>query len=209
MGAVQESLNSIRTAASRLNQLTDAAQDVVARVEAFLNDECSLRIPAEVLVLTGAPGVDAGEGGALTQECVMLAYCRIAGEYRLAVRIDEIRVDEEGAYERTIRQESMPWAAAPRDLKLKSFEKLPELLTEIAKEIARAVARTEATADAAKQVLAAPRVESPGHRAAPAQRPADDAGADAAPAPAAHKRSASVVEAWEDAGRCVGRLRPS
>lgn len=66
---LKAAIATIRELAPQLNDATDNANRVVAEVEAFLADECSLGLPVRIAI----------------NDIEWLAYCRVDGKFRIAV----------------------------------------------------------------------------------------------------------------------------
>jgi hypothetical protein len=102
----------LQQSAAALNQISDTAAKTVKEVEGFL-ETCSIGVPAYVMFADGPSDDDHG----------YLAYVRVGNRFRIAVSFGE---DPDREYVRA-------WSDCPRDIKLDSFAKLPELLAHIAK----------------------------------------------------------------------------
>lgn len=162
---LSESLKSLRSTSAKLNAATDAAKDVVARVEKFLNDECSLGLPVEVYVggdPASAPASieqDDDRPRVFTND-TYLCYCRVGGSFRIAIRQDlseDVSAATGIANDWTTVSPGDPeaWASAPRDLKLRTVPKLTKLLEQIVAKANETVTSTEQAVETAKKVLAA------------------------------------------------------
>jgi len=116
------SLWKLRDSAAQLNQLTDQANNTVKEVENFLNRECSVGVQASVRVQE-SPLVDQ-EGEPVGTSVQFLEYRRVGGTYRIAVVWG---TDLDPGDERV-----KAWSDCPRDEKLETIEKLPELIEAIA-----------------------------------------------------------------------------
>lgn len=139
--SLNQSIDRIRTWSPRLNKITDEAAAVVARVEGFLNAECSVGIPA--YVVHGEPNGRPAAGH------IELCYCRVQGKYRIAVRGHYCGTDD------MIDERTRPWASCPRDVKLRTIADLPKLLETIAGNITSATDQTREAIEAVNQVLEA------------------------------------------------------
>jgi hypothetical protein len=131
-----KSLASIRSLASRLNELTEQANHTIRTIESFL-DECSVGITTYVSVETPNPQSPAG---------LYLGYLRVKGRYRIAV----VESDDMGE-DTAVR----PWSDCTRDEKVKTFEKLPDLLNSLTKNLTSKIKATETTTQAVAQALKA------------------------------------------------------
>jgi hypothetical protein len=123
----------LRTSAQRLNFVTDTAAQLVKDVETFL-EESGVGIYASVLIhYLGHPD-DEPDGW------VNLDYRRLAGG-KFRISVVRVRNGGEGP---DIEEECRAWSECNREEKLKSFEKLPELMVALAKEVENRTARAEA-----------------------------------------------------------------
>ena len=118
--SLSKSLNKLRHSSKRLNQLTDQANQTIREVETFL-DECSLGITGSVLV-----GREKEING--DNYLTYLEYRRVGSRYRIAIvdRVSSLNDDFEPS-----EQNVKPWSDAPRDEKLETIKKLPDLLKEM------------------------------------------------------------------------------
>ncbi len=140
---LKKAVRALREVSPKLNEATNAANDVVEQVEKFLNDECSIGLPCWILAEKVAP-----EDGPTGQH-LWLGYDRINGKFRIAV---------EQLVEHGDRQESLgpqPWASCPRDVKLTTLHKLPKLLDTIAEEAHKMAEKNDATVEAVQEILGA------------------------------------------------------
>lgn len=149
---LRKSINRIRELTPSLNQATNDAMRIVEAVEQFLNEECSVGVPAEV-AFHGGDVVSSDDGP--VDEQFTLVYERIDGRYRIGVAICYYNCDDEGERESLRKRDVTPWGSCDRAMKFASFRKLPTLLETIAKDVERAMARVVETADAAREVLQA------------------------------------------------------
>lgn len=104
-------------------------------VEQFLNTECSIGIEASV-------SDDSSENSTNYER---LEYTRLGQRFRIAV----VRRNENG------NEEYTPWSDCPRDVKLRSFSKLPELLASIAEKVQAELAIAETAEAAVEKIYAA------------------------------------------------------
>ena len=126
---LRESIELIRHHATGLNEVTDDAQAIVARVEKFLN-ECSIGLAADV-------EFDEVDAGPKTSRCRCLSYARVDGKYRIAVTTHLFLDHGEPQLNRYWSDPDNPpksWGSCRRETKLASFKVLPELLTTIAEQ---------------------------------------------------------------------------
>lgn len=148
---LKKSIESLRSISPSLNAATDEATRVVAMVEKFLNEECSIGLPAETCV-------DSINLTSKASRITWLEYRRVDGKFCVAVvtGVQTEFSDDYGHPDSAWKEEEVVrWASAPRDLKLKSFEKLPKLLERIAAAAGEAASKTAAAADTVGKLLAA------------------------------------------------------
>jgi hypothetical protein len=127
MSMLRNSVTQLRKLAPSLHDTSDKAARIVLEIEDLLTRELGIDIEAEVSV---------GDG------FVQLAYCRISGKYRIAVKRFEPGEKDEYTWE---EMERVSWAEAPRHLKLESFPRLPRLLEEIVRKVERMSQEVEKT----------------------------------------------------------------
>ena len=154
----KQSIERLRTLSPQLNESTDEANRVVAMVETFLNDECSIGLPAEVVVCKVTKRIETPSDNRYEDpktttavEYTTLNYERVDGTFRIAV---EVGLSHEGGDE--WEQTSLtPWASCPRSVKLATFPKLGDLLTEICESTEKAIEQTTETSKAVEEILGA------------------------------------------------------
>ena len=113
----KDPVDQLRRNADSLNQLTDAAAQMVAKLEEFLATKCSVGIDAQV------PFRSWEDPNTCVEGADSLAYRRVGGAFRIAVH------SWSSAYE---DDESIkPWAECARDEKIDSIEALPDLIRKI------------------------------------------------------------------------------
>jgi hypothetical protein len=116
-------LEALRESSEKLNELTNKAQETVRTVEQYLAD-CSI----------GISTVNVDEEGQRQR----LGYYRHAGVFRIMV----------------VTQTKMtPWSDTPRDVRLSTIVKLPELLEAILKAVDDRVATAKVAVDSVKNFL--------------------------------------------------------
>jgi hypothetical protein len=144
-------VGELRQVSSQLNQATDDAAKMVAEVETFLNNECSVGVPASVEFAED-------RSVAATPIKRYLSYARVNGKFRIAITSVAFVVDEDGD---DVQKELEPiaWPSAPRDYKLASIAVMPELLKAIVSEAAMKIEKASGAVDAVSEVLSALRTE--------------------------------------------------
>jgi hypothetical protein len=131
---LSKQLRELQKSTDDLNGLTDKANEVVRRTEAFLTEKCRVGKGAAV----EAPSVheDNDDPNAPMWE-TYLEYGRYKGDFRILVTHV---VDGDP-------QETKPWAECSRDLKLKTLDALPKLIGELHKKVREQVADVQAKVD--------------------------------------------------------------
>lgn len=153
---VTTAIEQIRELSPKLNAATDEAAETIRLVNEFLA-EASIGLPCEIVAESNAVDEDEDEdngGGGRAFVYTSLAYDRLFGEYRILVRIERV-TDGAGLpnYGKILSEQD--WQSCPRDLKLKTFEKLPELLEKIAEKAKESIEATSATAATVRKITAA------------------------------------------------------
>ncbi|MEW6330816.1 MAG: hypothetical protein AB1560_05075 [Pseudomonadota bacterium] len=120
---LSSSLEALRSTASRLNTLTNQANESVRLVEQFLSQECSIGIYAFVLVREISPDLS-----------LYLEYRKVGTRFRIAV----VEGDPIGEQERIT-----PWSDCNRDTKLETITKLPELINTITQKLNEEIEKAE------------------------------------------------------------------
>jgi hypothetical protein len=123
-------LAALRGISPRLNAVTDQVSEIVKSVETTLVEDLSIGTEAKVL-FHSEPGAEAGT----SLQCY-LAFGRVGSAgYRLHVLTFVVRetMDEKGAVttSETLKAEQTLWPSCSRELKLRAFERLPDLLDAI------------------------------------------------------------------------------
>lgn len=144
---VCKSINQIRELSPKLNRATDKANEIVARVETFLNEECSIGIPALVLIDWEAVSTNA-------KRRKWLVYERIDGKFRIGVETDLVE-NAERANEQVTREDLVDWSSCSRALKLEAFGRLPTLLRQIVEEVTRVTETTTGVAETVDEIVVA------------------------------------------------------
>ena len=134
-----DAVQSLRSISPRLNAITDRANETVRDVEQFLNDECSIGLPA-FTVISFDNGDEEDYAG------TYLGYVRVGPKYRIAVAT----LDNASNI-----QSVKPWTDCSREEKLESFGKLPDLLARIAERAEEQIQTAEKAAKTVADTLAA------------------------------------------------------
>jgi hypothetical protein len=135
--------------APQLNRLADEAARAVREIERLLADDLGSSVPAEVLVHTSRKFPD-------VEEHTSLAYRRVGGKFRIAVVRERCTdfVNQENFADRAWKTLSeTPWLECPRDEKLMTFPKVPELLDEIAANVEQSIAAIHVARPAVEAAL--------------------------------------------------------
>ena len=133
----------LRELAPRLNAATDQASRLVAMVEKFLVEELRIGVSAEVAYEEAPAGTDDDDRALRTRHS--LAFGRGGGSFRIHVLRETIAEGDEASARTVVGQERILWPSCPREMKLKAFEKLPELLDRIIAEAERLAGASDAT----------------------------------------------------------------
>jgi hypothetical protein len=127
---LKKRLAALRGISPRLNAVTDQVSEIVRSVETTLVEE--LRIGTEAKVLFHSePGAEAG-----TSLQTYLAFGRVGSAgHRVHILTLVVRdiVEDRGtaATSETLKAEQTLWPSCSREMKLRAFEKLPDLLDKI------------------------------------------------------------------------------
>ncbi|HNO77300.1 MAG TPA: hypothetical protein PKN33_04490 [Phycisphaerae bacterium] len=140
---VRKAIETLQELSPKLNDTTSAANDTVAKVEAFLNDQCSIGLPCWILAER------IGSKEAPSEQHVWLGYDRVDGKFRVVV---EQLIRHEDQEEHTGPK---PWASCSRDLKLNTLPKLPKLLEAIAEEACKMAEKNDTAISAIETILTA------------------------------------------------------
>ena len=158
-------ITALRNIAPKLNEQTDRAAETVRAVETFLSDELSIGLPADATFNRDdlQESSEDGEAPLVIHEYSSLAYDRLAGSFRLLVRVERIIEGINGRGFREDRREVMSetaWPECSRDVKLHSFAVLPSLLRNIQTSAEEAIEQTETTATTVAEIMSALRKPS-------------------------------------------------
>ncbi len=126
---MSKSIEKLRQSSTRLNEITDRAAETVHRVEVFLNQECKAGISACVRV---EEEVDPTSGSASYLD---LCYCRVHGKYRIAVADKDDGDPDDWC--------TTPWSDCTRNVKLRTVEKLPDLIKQIVANVEEKIKRVD------------------------------------------------------------------
>ena len=138
----------------RRSAATDDAGRIVKAVEEFLTDVCHVGITGRVVIHEHPTGLDhRGEGGDNHQRRVQLVYRRFDEDGKFRIFIDENEMHYEDAGYDDERAIETLWHNCPRDLKLQSYEKLPELLDLLIQQVEQRVERTRISTAAINGIM--------------------------------------------------------
>jgi hypothetical protein len=127
---LQEQIARLRVLAPRLNDVTDRAAKLVQLVEKLLVEELSIGISCRALVKTVQSEQDDYSATHYLQ------FDRYDGKFRLVVTINTYNNGHED-------EKTTLWAALPRDMKLASFQRIPDLLADLSDKVEKAIQETE------------------------------------------------------------------
>jgi hypothetical protein len=146
---MKDSLQRLRDLSPKVNKTCDEATKVVREVEKFLTDS-KVTVPAEVVV-------QAVQVSPKKRELTTLCFGRLDSSFRIAVKREEETefVDGRNMVDYAIKTtDETPWLECPRDLKLSTFPKLPELLKNIGEEVEKSLKNAEDAMPEIEKVLA-------------------------------------------------------
>jgi len=167
MTNISDSLAKLKSLAPNLNQAADSGDAIVANVEQFLNKECSLGVPAAVVVEQSneRTAKDAGDDRVRDYDVLALSYERLpSGKYGIAL-VESTRrytlgvLNEWNEYEAIDDHETdrvvVPWGQASRINRLKALPKLPALIESLAGIVGKLAAAAHEANGAAAQLAKA------------------------------------------------------
>lgn len=147
-------LERLRASAPRLNDAADLARKTIQSAE-FALGEVGVGLTARSSYFSRR-FLPTEDGSETISSC--LAYGRLGGKYRVHIIETTIRNDSNGG-RTAISEDHLHWACCPREIKLKSFAKLPELLVALADAADRMIADAEGIEEEAGKILDAIRME--------------------------------------------------
>ncbi len=145
-------ISALRGINPRLNAVTDEVTEIITTVEKTLVDELKIGIDASQWFQTEFGGEEGN-----TRE-YYLSFNRVgAAGFRIHVAILTVRDTSEetgkAGTRETLNEERILWTSCGREIKLKAFEKLPELLDSIIAGAERLVQTADLTATKIKQMV--------------------------------------------------------
>lgn len=141
---LRTSLKQLRDLAPKVNKAADDAARIIREVEELLK-ELNIGIPAEVVVSSVPKNAE-------VTEYTNLAYKRIDGKFRIGVAIYQLTALPDNAQGWQVVSET-PWLESPRDIKLASFDKLPDLIDVMVEEAGKAIEAVERTRPLIDKIL--------------------------------------------------------
>jgi hypothetical protein len=165
---LRQKVERLRALAPKLNAATEEAGRIVQAVETLLSEELSLGVSA-MSSWFDRVALDTDEDGTERQLVSYLTYCRYAGQYRICV--NHVTEVAGGRYVGDFdfhSEEYVPWSSCPREVKLGSYAKLPELLDSIAEETAKLTDKAEETTATVRGLIDLPSSDASEPAAAPA-----------------------------------------
>ncbi len=158
---LKAALSTIRKCSPELNKVTDEANALAQRVESMLS-ALSLGIPAAVHVKEESSGVilDAGDesAGLRRKIDVYLEYRRIEKKFGIAVVRTRSTERRDASGEVQLSAEDLdvtPWASSPRDVKLDTFARFPDLISAIAERAGVYIERAKQAGETVRELVAA------------------------------------------------------
>jgi hypothetical protein len=139
--ALRPRLDRLASLARSLNEVSDEIAKVVQGVESHLSDTLHIGIRAAILIERDEDPSDT--------ICIkrMLVYGRYGPKFRLFVTCTTSIDGSRDQYEETL------WANCPRDMKLLTFTKLPELLDELALQVEKVLSQVDVGYDAIQAMI--------------------------------------------------------
>ena len=134
--SLSKALSKVQHSATRLNQLTDQANNTVREVENFLNDKCKVGIPAYI---------DISKSDDLAGNITGLQYFEVGIRYRISI----VSGPKGGS------RRAKPWSDCSREEKLETIGKIPDLIAELGKRIDEKILKAEKGLDEIAEVLQA------------------------------------------------------
>ena len=126
--SLRDSFREIQHSSSRLNEITDEANNIIRTTEKFLTDKCKVGIPAFVTIYDGT--------GFMPSK--FLEYRKVNSKYRIAV-VDAVVGSDGSPVDEYVR----PWSECSRDVKLEAIKKLPDLLIKITSNLNERISEAE------------------------------------------------------------------
>jgi hypothetical protein len=146
-------IERLRTSTQRLNAICDQAAQTVRDTEAYLED-LHVGVAASVPVITIWHDEDGRE-----RTVTSLEYLRPESQkFRIAVEFASYFDGE--CHDREVKS----WAECSRDDKLRTFEKLPDLIVEIARKVDERVLKAEQTINEVTAKLPLPKKRKGGDK---------------------------------------------
>jgi hypothetical protein len=150
---LRERMDMLRAIAPRLNATTDQASKLVAAVERLLVKELSIGVSAEA-EFDGTDRTD--EEGRRVHDCRSLAFGRTsAGTFCIHVLEETGVLDRDGQWDYSVSKQVILWPSCSREMKLQSFEKLPELLSAIIAKAEQLAKTADETASKVEELMGA------------------------------------------------------
>ena len=158
---LKAALRTLRKCSPELNKITDEANALAQKVESLLAG-LSLGIPAAVHVKeeSSATIPDTGDepAGLRRKVDVYLEYRRLDKKFGIAVvrtRSTEHR-DESGEVQVSAEDlDVTPWASSPREIKLDTFGRFPDLINAIAEKVGVYIERAKEAGETVRALVAA------------------------------------------------------
>lgn len=156
-------LAKLRAVAPQLNEATEEANRIVSVVERFLGEELSLGIGESTGFYENyqmaSDDQDEDEDDPAAWKVYRrsyLEYGRIGGKYRIFITQQTVRdIDPHSNSDemKILATEEIAWSSCPREVKLRAFTKLPELLEAIVDQALELTAEAAKTAETVRDLL--------------------------------------------------------
>jgi hypothetical protein len=159
---LQEDAERLRGVVAQLNAAAAEAAAVVQAVDLFLGDELAIGVSAASRPFDSQRVMGSGDGELVVT--THLAYGRVQGKDRLHIlKATHEKNDWNEDFTKTVSEDRTPWSACPREMKLQSFAKLPELLTNLANKVDEVTSQTSRTIETVRALIDA--MKAPQHAA--------------------------------------------
>ncbi len=148
---LKSAVKKLKSLSPQLNKATDEANRIIAEVEKFLNEECSIGIPAQV-------AIDWEQPSPKKTTYKNLAYARIDGKFRLCIQwvsVTEFTTQNNLVDEARKVEAETPLASCPRGERLAAFAELPNLLVAIAEAAESSIASATNSSKTVTEILSA------------------------------------------------------
>lgn len=150
-----KSFDSVRAVARNLNATADEANKIIKATEKVLVEETRVGVSAKSSCVHQYRRRDIDVDGNPVEAEVQehLAFGRLNGDYCIYIEEATFHKDEQGLSTEAFDTEGTAWSACVREMRLRAFEKLPELLENIIAEANRQAESGNRTAAKIKELI--------------------------------------------------------